>query len=73
MERKTIKPMKQTGYEFLLPNGKCGHIMVLDGDKILKARRTTKERAGGNGFGISTNNVSFTLNTIDRHGVAVIR
>lgn len=61
------------GYEFFLPA--CGAsaraVVVLDGDKCLKARNRTKERKGGSGFGVGTENVSFTLNCTDRHGVAV--
>lgn len=43
----------------------------LDADKM-KFRYTTKDRAGGNGFGLSTKNVSFTLNTIDLHMVGIV-
>lgn len=45
------------------------HIVYpLDGDK-LKVRHGT--RMGGNGFGISYDDVCYTLNTVDRHMVAV--
>lgn len=46
-------------------------VYALDSDKM-KFRYTTKERAGGNGFGLSSDNVCFTLNTIDRHMVAIV-
>lgn len=61
------------GYEFFLPacRASARAVVVLDGDKCLKARNRTKERKGGSGFGVGTENVSFTLNCTDRHGVAV--
>ena len=61
------------GYDFFLDaaSPKVRALVVLDGDKCLKARKRTKERKGGSGFGIGTENVSFTLNCTDRHGVAV--
>lgn len=46
-------------------------VYCLDADKM-KFRYTTKDRAGGNGFGLSTKNVSFTLNTIDLHMVGIV-
>lgn len=51
--------------------GKIKTVYALDSDKM-KFRYTTKERAGGNGFGLSFDNVCFTLNTIDRHMVAIV-
>lgn len=61
------------GYNFFLDAASptVRALVVLDGDKCLKARKRTKERKGGSGFGIGTENVSFTLNCTDRHGVAV--
>lgn len=61
------------GYGFLVPvaSRDVRAIAVIDGDKCLKARNATKERKGGSGFGLGTENVSFTLNCTDRHGVAV--
>lgn len=63
------------GYDFFLyaalPTVRA--IVVLDGDKCLKARNRTTERKGGSGFGIGAENVSFTINCTDRHGVAVFR
>lgn len=45
--------------------------LVLDGDKW-KIRNTDYEtRFGGCGFGISYKDVMYTLNTVDRHIVAV--
>lgn len=63
------------GYEFYLPsgNGNRSHTCIFDGDKILKFRKTTKERAGGNGFGMSTEDVSYTITVRDRHGVGVFK
>ena len=46
-------------------------VIALDGDKM-KFRYTTKERAGGNGFGLSVEGCMYTLNTIDQHMVAII-
>lgn len=46
-------------------------IYALDADKM-KFRYTTLNRKGGNGFGLSHENVCFTLNTIDQHMVAII-
>ena len=50
-----------------LPN----RVLAIDADKM-KFRYTTKERVGGNGFGLSDEGVMYTLNTIDQHMVAVI-
>lgn len=46
-------------------------IWSLDGDKM-KFRYCYHPRKGGNGFGLSEKDVSFTLNTIDQHMVAVV-
>lgn len=46
-------------------------VIAIDGDKM-KFRYTTKERSGGNGFGLSDEGCMYTLNTIDQHMVAVI-
>lgn len=43
----------------------------LDGDKF-KFRYNWDPRVGGNGFGLSEENVSYTLNTIDRHMVGIV-
>lgn len=61
---------KRDGYEFWL---RCGEraIVILDGDKCLKARNKIAERKGGSGFGISYSDCSFTLSTHDRHGVVI--
>ena len=64
--------MKPNGYQFWLDSGRRMRIVVLDGDKM-KFRTTTKERAGGNGFGIGTENVSPTVTVRDRHLVGVFR
>ena len=48
-----------------------GRVYALDADKM-KFRYTTKERAGGNGFGLSEEEVMYTLNTIDQHMVGII-
>lgn len=71
------KNRKQTGYEFYLParnnaNGGGGHVVLFDGDKM-KFRFTDKPRVGGNGFGMGTENVSYTITSIDRHMVGVFR
>ena len=42
------------------------HCIALDGDK-LKPRKDSG--AGGNGFGVNEDNVSYTQSTVDRHGV----
>jgi len=46
-------------------------VYALDADKM-KFRYTTKDRVGGNGFGLSDEGCMYTLNTIDQHMVAVI-
>lgn len=46
-------------------------VYSLDGDKM-KFRYTTKERVGGNGFGLSEEGCMYTLNTIDQHMVAIV-
>lgn len=46
-------------------------VYALDADKM-KFRYTSKERAGGNGFGLSDDGCMYTLNTIDHHMVAII-
>ena len=50
---------------------KIKKIWVLDGDKM-KFRYHYGERVGGNGFGLSETDVSFTLNTVDRHMVGIV-
>ena len=54
-----------------VPNREIKEVLVLDGDKM-KFRYSTKERVGGNGFGLSNEEVMYTLNTIDQHMVAII-
>ena len=46
-------------------------VYAIDSDKM-KFRYTTKERIGGNGFGLSDEGCMYTLNTIDQHMVAII-
>lgn len=46
-------------------------VIALDGDKM-KFRYSTKERVGGNGFGLSDEGCMYTLNTIDQHMVAIV-
>ena len=46
-------------------------VYALDADKM-KFRYTSKERSGGNGFGISSDGCMYTLNTIDHHMVAIV-
>lgn len=46
-------------------------LIVLDGDKW-KVRKTYLPRQGGNGFGLGFGEVVYTLNTIDRHIVALL-
>ena len=46
-------------------------VYVLDGDKF-KFRYNWAPRAGGNGYGMSEENVSYTLNTIDQHMVGIV-
>ena len=50
---------------------KPGMVYALDADKM-KFRYTSKERSGGNGFGISSDGCMYTLNTIDHHMVAIV-
>jgi hypothetical protein len=63
---------KSDGYEFWLKAQRRA-IVILDGDKCLKARNKIAERKGGSGFGISQSDCSFTLSTHDRHGVVIWR
>lgn len=46
-------------------------VYVLDGDKF-KFRYNWAPRVGGNGYGMSEENVSYTLNTIDQHMVGIV-
>ena len=46
-------------------------VLALDGDKW-KPRNTYRQRQGGNGFGINADGASYTLNTVDRHIVAIL-
>jgi hypothetical protein len=46
-------------------------VYAIDSDKM-KFRYSTKERVGGNGFGLSDEGCMYTLNTIDQHMVAII-
>lgn len=50
---------------------KPSRVYAIDADKM-KFRYTTKERAGGNGFGLSDEGCMYTLNTIDQHMVAIV-
>lgn len=54
-----------------LQKAKINKILVLDGDKF-KFRYNWTPRVGGNGYGLSEENVSYTLNTIDQHMVAIV-
>ena len=47
-------------------------VLALDGDKWKVRPNDNYERAGGNGFGINGVGCMYTLNTVDRHIVAVI-
>lgn len=47
--------------------------LVLDGDKFKVRNNEYETRAGGCGFGLTDKEVMYTLNTVDRHIVAVIR
>ena len=46
-------------------------MLALDGDKWKIRPSDNYDRAGGNGFGICAGEVMYTLNTVDRHIVAV--
>ena len=46
-------------------------VLALDGDKW-KPRKVYRQRRGGNGLGINTDGASYTLNTVDRHIVAIL-
>ena len=46
-------------------------VLALDGDKW-KPRKTYRQRQGGNGFGINADGAGYTLNTVDRHIVAIL-
>ena len=50
---------------------KIREVFAIDADKM-KFRYTTKDRVGGNGFGLSEEGCMYTLNTIDQHMVAII-
>ena len=52
-------------------NLKIRKVYAIDSDKM-KFRYSTKERVGGNGFGLSDEGCMYTLNTIDQHMVAII-
>ena len=54
-----------------LQKGKISKIYALDGDKF-KFRYNWAPRVGGNGYGLSEENVSYTLNTIDQLMVAIV-
>ena len=47
-------------------------ICIIDGDKF-KVRRDYSGRKGGNGFGLATENVSYTVTVRDRHMVGIFR
>lgn len=52
--------------------GGSRRVLALDGDKWKVRPMDNYERTGGNGFGIGDGEVMYTLNTVDRHIVAVI-
>ena len=54
----------------LFPSSSC-FFFCLDGDKFKVRNDDYKMRKGGNGFGVSTRQVCYTLNTVDRHIVAL--
>ena len=47
-------------------------VLALDGDKWKVRPKDNYHRAGGNGFGINDECVMYTINTVDRHIVAVV-
>lgn len=53
-------------------SGEIKEILALDGDKFKPRTDYTKRRQGGNGFGLSFNNVGYTVTTIDRHMVGYV-
>ena len=57
----------------MLPNRerRIKKVYALDGDKF-KFRYDWRPRVGGNGFGLSTEGVMYTLNTIDHHMVGIV-
>ena len=59
------EPREGTGW------GGRRRVLALDGDKWKIRPSDNYERAGGNGFGICAGEVMYTLNTVDRHIVAV--
>lgn len=46
-------------------------VLALDGDKWKTRPNDDYERKGGNGFGINGGGCMYTLNTVDRHIVAI--
>lgn len=46
-------------------------VYIIDGDKM-KFRYHWATRRGGNGFGLSLEEVMYTLNTIDQHMVGIV-
>lgn len=58
-----------------LPNGGASNrhcvVLAMDGDKW-KPRQNYKPRKGGSGFGINGGGAMYTLNTVDRHIVAIL-
>ena len=70
---RTVKSCASTtsGYEFYLKTP-FGHIVSLDGDKM-KVRNNFELRKGGQGYGMSTENVGYTLSCRDRHLVAIMK
>lgn len=47
-------------------------VLALDGDKWKVRPKDNYQRAGGNGFGVNDGGAMYTLNTVDRHIVALV-
>lgn len=68
----TISADECKGVQSQKDRGGRRRVLALDGDKWKIRPMDNYERAGGNGFGICVREVMYTLNTVDRHIVAVI-
>ena len=67
-----VCPCLDTSTQNPCKNQGCGVVVLaLDGDKW-KPRPEYRPRQGGNGFGINDGGAMYTLNTVDRHIVAIL-
>lgn len=67
-----IRGKDTSGREYLVKGNRGQRIVAIDGDKF-KFRHCYEMRKGGQGWGLSTKDLGYTVTIRDRHMVCVIR